>query len=438
VGAKVRAARQGLRTQLGALSHNGRLLITFALVNGIALMSVGSLINPYLRNMGLSAAFIGTYFAVSSIAQAIASFSGGFLADAVGRRRVWLFGKALQAASYIVLASGVGAPWIMAAPVLAGLSQIGAGAYLAVSAEAAGDGQRATFFSVLRTFDAIVGTVAPLVGGLVADTWGARTAFLLVMPLFAVVAMIIGRLQESQPTAAPVAAPRDKARPSAIARLQGLAARLRDGVLHGPYPRTAAGIMGHQVINGFSNGVISLALPLILRDRFGLGYAGIGAAQTAISLGTAAMLIAGGRMADKRGRRVVILTSSLGFSVMFILFPFVTAVWQFYALLFVGCLIGNAAGGAFGATQMECIRGEVRATFGGVCQALHATGVAVGSIIGGILYVVQPNLPITAAIISNLIGVVVLWALLDETGRRPQPVLATAASSSGASREAAE
>jgi MFS family permease len=436
MGARIRTARQGLRTQLGALSHNGRLLITFALVNGVALMGVGSLINPYLRNMGLSAAFIGTYFAVSSIAQAVASFSGGFLADAVGRRRVWLFGKALQAASYIVLASGVGTPWIMAAPVLAGLSQIGAGAYLAVTAEAAGDGQRATFFSVLRTFDAVVGTVAPLVGGLVADTWGARTAFLLVMPLFAIVAMIINRLQESP--AAPVPVPRDEVRSGVVSRLQRLASRLRDGVLRGPYPRTATAIMGYQLVNGFSNGIINLALPLMLKDRFGLGYAGIGAAQTAISLGTAVMLIAGGRMADKRGRRVVILASTLSFSLIFILLLFVNAVWQFYALLFVGCLLGNAAGGAFGATAMECVRGEVRATFGGVCQALHAAGLAAGSIIGGILYVVQPNHPITAAIFSNLIGLVVLWALLDETGRKSQTARAAAVAAPGAPREAAE
>ena len=423
MGDRARAVGEGLRKQVAALHHNGRLLLLFSLINGFTLMSVGALVNPYLRGMGMSAAFIGTYFAISSIAQAVASFGGGFLADAIGRRRIWLIGKALQALSYLVLASGVGEPWVMVAAVLSGLSQIGSGAFSALTAEATGDASRATFFSVVRTIDSAVGTVAPLAGGFVADAWGAPTAFRLALPLFGLVALTISRMHESPRQVPSGVVP--GARPAAVGvRLRGFGRRIGDGVLRGPFPRTALALMGYNMVNGIGNGLIMLALPLILKDRFGLGYAGVSAAQTAISLGSAMVMIVGGRLADKRGRRLVMLSSSTSMSLSFMLLPLARSVWQFYALLFAVPLLGNAANGAFGATQMECVRPETRATFGGVCGGLNALGFAVGSVAGGVLYGLQPGLPITAAIVSNLAGCAVLWLFLEETGRRAQPVAA--------------
>lgn len=399
------------------LSPNARLLLIVSTVNVLALNTVGSLITPYLRDIGLSAAFVGAYFAVSSLVQGLASFVGGFLADSYGRRRIWILGKFFHIAAFTALAAGLRGEAIIAVAVLSGLSQIAVGAVVALQAEAVHSKFRATYFAIVQTANQLISAVAPLAGGLVADRFGAAWAFLGVLPLLLAVIRMIGKLEEKAILKEADAGPDAKAAAGArLSVVKEKLAALTQGVLHGPYPRTAVAMLVHRLINGASNGAINIGLPLLLRERFGLGYAGIGAMSTVSCLGSAACMILGARLADRYGRRLMIVLTSVLCAGIAFLMPLATSVLHLYVLIFLATLVGNSANGAFSATNMECVSERSRATYGGVAQGINSVGMALGSVVAGVAFAVQPMYPILIAASLIGLGALVLGLFLEETG----------------------
>lgn len=429
------------RLKMPALGRNAWLLLTISAVNSLALTGAGALLNPYLRNLGMSAAFVGLYFGTAAIVQAVASFSGGFLADTFGRRRVWFAGKMLQIMAYLWLATGVSGSAVLLAAVLSGMSQMAVGAVTAMQADASESAWRATFFAVIQTANSLTAAVAPLAGGLLADAYGPRWAFAGVLPLLALVAGMISRLEEKpRPAVQAVAAvePADRIalrRGGLLRSIKGRLGELARGIAHGPFPRTARLLLGHSVLNGISNGAISIALPMLLRDRLGMGYAGIGGIQTALSLGAAMTMIIGARMADQHGRRRILLVSMTCASVLVCTVPFLTTAASFYLMLFAIGLTANAANGAFGATSMEAVHDEARASYGGVMMGLNAAGMALGNVLGGLAYGINQLLPMYGVMVLFATTTLLMFVFLEETGggtaKREGPKASVAAAASG-------
>ncbi len=396
-----------------ALAGNARLLLIITTVNALALNAVGSLITPYLRDIGMSAAFVGTYFAVTSLVQGVASFAGGFLADSYGRRRIWILGKLMQIAAYATLATGLRGDGMVAVAVMSGLSQIGVGAMMAMQAEASQSGWRATYFAVVQTANQLISAVAPLAGGLVADRYGAGWAFLGVLPVLLLVARLVWALEEKA-----VKVPGSPAGGAGF-RLAGVKQRLAglaEGILHGPYPRTAVVMLVYTLLNGVSNAAIGIGMPLILRERFGMGYTGIGAMNTVSALGSATFMILGARIADRHGRRRMMVFSTAVGACLIWLAPLMASVLQLSLLIFFAPLVGNCANGAFSATNMECITADVRATFSGVGQGINSLGMAFGSILAGLAYTIHPMLPVILSAVVFSIGASLMLLFLEETG----------------------
>ncbi len=420
-----------------ALSSNAKLLLIITTINALALNSVGSLITPYLRDIGMSAAFVGMYFAVSSLVQGVASFIGGFLADSVGRRKIWALGKMFQLIAYAVLAAGLRGEGMIVVAVLSGLSQIGVGSVMALQAEASHSNFRATFFAIVQTANQLIAAVAPLVGGLVADRYGAGWAFFGVLPILLLVARLIFKLEEratgGQVDGSGATRTADRGISSRLAATKEKLVVLAHGVLHGPHPRTAITMLAYTLVNGTSNGAINIGLPLLLKERFGLGYTGIGAMSTVACLGSATCMILGARLADRYGRRrLIVLTAALCAALAFLM-PLTTSVVQLYVLIFFATLVGNAANGAFSATNMECITKGSRATYAGVNHGINAVGMALGSLSAGLVFEMQPYYPLLLAASLIGLGALVLALFLEETGsikpRKPENADSLAAAS---------
>ncbi len=415
-------------------SGNARLLLITTTVNAFAVSSVGSLINPYLRSMGNSAGYVGMYFAVSALVQAVASFAGGFLADSFGRRRIWIAGKVLQVASFAVLAAGLRGRGIILAAVLSGLGQIGMGAVLAMQAETAEAGWRATFFGVVQTANLLISAVAPLLGGLVADRYGAPWAFFGAIPALLLVIRLIMRLEEGaagtarteggsslHPPAGEGAGIGLRRVATRLAAMRNRLALVAQGILHGPHPRSAFALLAYTLVNGISTGAINIGLPLLLRDRFGLGYTGISAVGTVSSLGAASLIVAGARLADRHGRRRLIILAKTLCAATVWLAPLATSAIGLYILIFFATLTGNAANGALLAAKMESIHESSRAAFGGVDTGVDSAGIALGSLVGGLAYSLGQLAPIFIAGSAITTSALVMAFFLEETGASNSP-----------------
>lgn len=406
------------------LSPNARLLLIITTVNVFALNSVGSLINPYLREIGMSAAFVGTYFAIAALVQGFASFIGGFLADTFGRRRIWILGKVMQIAAYAVLAAGLRGQGMIVIAVLSGFGQVGVGAVMAMQAEAAHASWRATFFAIVQTANQLIGAVAPLLGGLVADRYGAGWAFFGAIPILLLVVRLISRLEERAAGISGGLTPGGRAgtatanATSRLAATRSRLATLTKGILHGPRPRMAVMMLAYTLVNGAASGSIAIGLPLILRDRFGLGYTGIGAVSTVSAVGAASCMILGARLADKYGRRrMIVLSKALCAGIVW-LTPLTSSALQLYVLIFFATLTGNSANGALLAAKMECIADESRATFAGVDTGIDAVGMALGSLLAGLFYVARPMSPVLIAAAALSATALIMIIFLEETGSR--------------------
>ena len=417
------------RFRLADLPRNARTLIAISTVNSLALVGVGSLVNPYLRNLGMSAAFVGLYFAVSAVVQGGASFVGGFLADSFGRKRIWLIGKTFQIGAYLLLAAGLRGSAILIVAALSGLSQIGSGAYSALQADSAHARWRATFIAVVQTANSLIGAVAPLAGGMIADRYGARWAFAAVLPLLLLVGGLISGLEDTaagrRPRVVPAHMPASEVaaagrRPWHVA-VRAKLSDLAEGIVNGPFRRTAVVMLVYSLLNGASNGIIQIALPLLLRDRFAMGYAGIGGIQAAVALGSAMTMIVGARLADRHGRRRMMVGATAIGAMLFWTIPFLASAPQLYLLVFMIGLAANSANGAYGATMMECVAVRSRASFGGMIQGLSALGMALGSLGAGLTYSVQPMLPMIIAAGLYTCGALLMLLFLQETGASAQP-----------------
>ncbi len=145
-------------------------------------------------------------------------------------------------------------------------------------------------------------------------------------------------------------------------------------------------LLTSTLVNGLANGATNIPLPFMIMDRFSSTYSAVSGSQTFSSLGTMLVLLVGGRIADLRGRRGIVLVSCLGGPLLMTSIFLANSVWQLFFVLLLITMIGNISSPAIGASYMEAVGQKDRATFAGLQTGLNSAGVALGSIAAGIAY----------------------------------------------------
>lgn len=399
---------------------------------------MGAVVLPYLRTLGLDPGRLGVYQSVSGVAGAVGSLGGGVVGDRWGRREAIVLARLvhLVAVSLLLVARRWEAVLVVA--VLSGLAQMAGPAFSALAAGESSGSSRATFFGGLQTVAWVMGAALPLVGGFVADRWGARVAIAASLPFLVAALGVAGTLgaRGSGPPEAPPASSQPGGeqtwrRPvgrAEVRAVRGVRRRVAwEGMWVPGMRSTVVGLTVGQLVNAAANGIINLALPLWVQDYLGGGYAEIAGASSAVALASAVTIYLAGRLADRYGRKKLGTFCLLWAALVFAALPLVRTVWHLYALLFLLCLGGNAAGPALSAVSAECVRPSVRATFSGLLQGLWWGGLAVGGALGGFLYT-GGVLWVWVAIMAGGLLQVMIWQLLvRETLGREVPEAGAAA-----------
>ncbi|MFI9049665.1 MFS transporter [Streptomyces sp. NPDC053427] len=349
--------------------------------------------------------------------------SAGALADRAGARRAYGWGVALFTLASLgcALAPGIGS-LIAARVVQGGAAAVVMPASLALIRQAYDDPRRRARAIALWTVGGSVALAAgPVLGGVLTQAWGWRTVFLLNLPIGAVILALLVRTAASPRRPAPL----DLAgQATAVLALAGLAY----GVIEGGHK----GWTSAPVLAAFSVAVAAAVafyvterrhrapmVPLgMLRQRqvavpllagfaanagfygvvfcLGLyyqqlrGMSGVAAGLMFIPLAatTTAMNVVSPRLAERLGRRTVILTGQAVMALaMFALLPLTahTPLWLVLILLIPTGIGGALAVPAFTALLMDAVPGHRVGTASGLLNALRQTGGALAVALFGVL-----------------------------------------------------
>jgi DHA1 family multidrug resistance protein-like MFS transporter len=254
-------------------------------------------------------------------------------------------------------------------------------------------------------------SVGPLIGGVIADTWGYRPVFWVTGGLLLLAGLIVWRFvhEDFQPPS------RDRSKPS-----DGFWDGLK--VVFGT--RALVTLFAVRITGQLGSSLIVPVLPLLIQSLVpptarvaslnGL-ISGVSAATSAVS----AVIL--GRTSDRRGYRPVLLACVAGAAVLYTPQAFVTGPWQ---LLFLQGATGLAIGGVLAAVSTSLAHlapeGHQGAVYGVDASATSAAS-ALAPIIGASAAAVWGlRLPFLLAAGSFALATGLTWALIPGSGQNKQ------------------
>ena len=153
------------RTFLG-FSRNGKIILSYTLVKGLALALQGLVYNLYLLSLHFSPDVIGILDAMTPLTVLLVSVPLGVLADRTGRKRLLLLCSLLNPLAVLGLAFATTVGWQAVFALVNGmLSSFYWIAYPAIIVESSTDEDRQHLFSVNSMFMLGIGSLGYLLGG---------------------------------------------------------------------------------------------------------------------------------------------------------------------------------------------------------------------------------------------------------------------------------
>jgi MFS family permease len=357
-----------------------RILFAVSFAVGAAYTGIG-MVSPvralYARQQGASLEIIGAMASAYLIANFLAQYPTGWLADRWGRRRMMVLGlvaQALLSVAYIFITDPLlfvvlrAVEGLAAAPLLPSAR--------ALIADAVPDEQRGRaygFFGACFNFGFLFG---PAAGGLLASVgyasafWGSalcRVAALVIVLLF------VPNLR------APVA--------TSGARSSGTPRRAIFSL-----PLVGAYILafGDYLYLGFD-----LALmPLWMHDHLGATVTVIGLAYVAWAIPSVVMTPVGGRLADRRRRSYLIIIFGLAQVPIYIVYGLATTAWLVVGFFAVHAVLYSFVQPAVDAQVSVDSQAEARGRVQGMYYTIGLMGAFVGANLLTPLYVLDFRLPL--------------------------------------------
>jgi MFS family permease len=316
--------------------------------------------------------YIGLMTSVAAIAMIIANFAGGFLADEFGKKAVIVLGSALLTPSLLIYAFAPSPFWVMIVYFIQMFSiSIFQPAFTAYVADLSRGSSRGTIFGVFNAF--LIGSAipGPFIGGLLVDLLGLGFPFV-IADLISVVGLI------------------------ACFSLTGISPRatqteqtiLQSDEEKCPMPLSQVllllGVLG--LLSGLSTGLLVPLMRLYPIEVLNVNATELGLIfSIGSALVTTLVQLPGGGLADRFGRKPLMLISLLGAPFVLAL-AFTSSVPEFILMVGGMTALGNIAAPAYFAWQMELVPSSRRVVTAGLVNTLTGIGMFIGPFFGIWLY----------------------------------------------------
>lgn len=355
-----------------------RILMAISLVVAIDYTGVG-MVGPvrvlYAQSRGATLGEISAMASAFLLANFLAQYPAGWLADRWGHRRVILAGLAVQALFpilYLLVADPFLFIMLRLGEGLAAATTLGPARALIV--ETVPEEQRGEAFGIFGSFFNSGFLLGPALGGLLAGTgYGSAYIGALVCRLVAIaaLALLVPRARRG------VAQPRARA----VDRRALLAPSLLGAYLLA---------FGDYLYVGFD----MTLLPVWMRHQLGATVTMIGVAYVAFALPLVLLSPFGGRLADRPGRARLILVAGLAQVPLYLAYGAIASAWLAVALFAVHGFIYALMQPAIDAHLADAAPGEARARVQSVFSAVGLLGAFVGANGMDALYARDPHLPL--------------------------------------------
>lgn len=181
------------------------------------------------------------------------------------------------------------------------------------------------------------------------------------------------------------------------------------------YPKTFWTLIGARFIDQLGGALVYPFFALYITNKFGVGMTEVGILFALFSLTSVVGSVVGGVLADRLGRKKLIIMSlifSAVSSMLLALSPTIEAVYA--AAMFVG-LFGNIGGPAAGAMIGDILPERQRTQGFGILRVVFNLAVAIGPAIGGVLAGVSYLLLFVIDAVTSLITAVIVARAIPET-----------------------
>ena len=352
-----------------------------------------SYLPAYLTSLGAGSIAVGLFGSSKDLLDSAYQYPGGWLADRLGRRRALLLFTALATTGYVIYALAPAWPLVFVG--LLGVMAWKAGAFpttFAVIGDSLPKERRAVAFAVQSTLIRVPRVIGAPLGGLaivaLGTAAGLRLAFAITIAL-AVVVMIVQYYGFRETRAPQLASSRPRARmvfremPGALKRLLVADCLVRIG-------------------EGVAASFILLFL-LQVRQYTAADYGVLYAIQQSVSI---LFYLPGGRLADLTGRPWMVALTFLFFSA----FPLSVRLAHTYPWLIAAFVIGGLKEIGEPARKsmiVDLAPDHTRASTVGVYYAIRNFLVVPAGLAGGLLWRIDPRLPLEVASAVSFVGVLV-------------------------------
>ena len=348
---------------------------------------------------------IGLLSSISSSERLLFQLPGGILADRYGRRKIIIYGTALRIIPPIIYLFA--SHWTHTIPALlfAGAASIYMPAFNAIIADSLPREERGAGYGAYRTITSIPWVIAPIIGGWVMDNYGYETGIKAFMffGIFVNIFVTYARYRMLNETLTfEDKGPSGRKRPGIKDSL--LSIFKMDKSVKVMVIVSFLGSFGIQMVMSF--------LSVYARDILLFSNTQIGLIST--TGGFIAMILAmpGGMLADKFGRKPMILLSRITAPLSYLGVTFVANFQQYYTIM-VANSIGNALGGggmyaggpAWNALLAELVPQQNLATVMGAIGTLSGLMAIPSPMIGGWMWdEIDPKMPFYASVAFGLVS----------------------------------
>lgn len=322
--------------------------------------------------LGASMTELGFVFSMSNAVAAAMQILSGFLSDKYGRKRLHALGTLLAAFPPLMYALANNwldlVPWAM-------LSGFAIGLYLpirwAIVADSSSTETMAKAYSWTNISWLIGSTAAPLIGGIVADSFGIRFPFFACFALVLTVFPLTLFMQETRRRQQMRTENADKKEANTI-----------DGYLF-----VVVLFSFINIIQGIGIGVTAPVISVLVVSNFSVDYTFVGILY-AIGFGAASIIvqIPGSKCSNMFDRRKVMFATFLISSPFFLLFFYSRNILESIVFMFLSNAILNTSWPAFQTLMMEATPSSKWGLVNGISATTFWIGLMTGNALSGVLW----------------------------------------------------